>query len=96
MVVGSITTCAIGYNVRLDFSTFSWICVDDILDMQINKCNVISGYEYQFNQFAGVVVFNAILNNISVTCISIPVLTYGLEILLPSRTELQTLEIFYR
>jgi hypothetical protein len=26
----------------------------------------------------------------------IPVLTYGLEILLPSRTELQTLEIFYR
>jgi hypothetical protein len=56
--------------VRLDFSTFSWICVDDILDMQINKCNVISGYEYQFNQFAGVVVFNAIFNNISVTCIS--------------------------
>ena len=26
----------------------------------------------------------------------IPILTYGLEILLPSRTELQTLEIFYR
>ena len=26
----------------------------------------------------------------------IPVLTYGLEILLPSRTGLQTLEIFYR
>jgi hypothetical protein len=26
----------------------------------------------------------------------IPILTYGLEILLPSRTELQTLETFYR
>jgi hypothetical protein len=26
----------------------------------------------------------------------IPILTYGLEILLPSRTELQTLEMFYR
>jgi hypothetical protein len=38
--------------------------------MQISKCNVISGYEYQFNQFAGVVVFIAIFNNISVTCIS--------------------------
>ena len=65
-----ITQLPRDYNVRLDFSTFSWICVDDILDMQISKCNVISGYEYQFNQFAGVVVFIAIFNNISVTCIS--------------------------